>query len=419
MARVTSFHGNWVADYRDKDGKRHREKPPGTFENKALQKMAAQELLAKRLREVEQGSYKTYTDRPTFGEVCARYIASKVNIRPTTLRSYQGLIDLYLRPYFGERKIHQISVADIERFRNELREGLPAPIAEAFARRLLAGRPHLREARARQAAARKKPGTRTINKTLTLTVMIFNYAARHSWVDRNPAEYVEKLKSETIGGGRPIDTNVLTPSEVNALLGAAEGPQRDRDGALMTNNYKLLLKVAVFTGMREGEILGAQWDDIDWKSKQLHVRRTWKEGSFHAPKTATSIRRVDLPDFLVSELREWRLACPKGPDELIFPNLEGRPLSHANLLQRGFYPALRRGGLRRIRFHDLRHTFASLLIASGEDVVRVSRLLGHASPNITLIVYSHMLPKEHYGSAERLATLVLGGAMSSTLVRAN
>jgi integrase len=64
--------------------------------------------------------------------------------------------------------------------------------------------------------------------------------------------------------------------------------------------------------------------------------------------------------------------------------------------------------LRKIRFHDLRHTFASLLMANGEDVVRVSRLLGHASPTITLRVYSHMLPKEHYGSAERLADLVNG-----------
>ena len=99
----------------------------------------------------------------------------------------------------------------------------------------------------------------------------------------------------------------------------------------MTNNYKLLVKVAVFTGMCEGEILGAQWDDIDWKSKQLHVPRSWMEGNFHAPKTATSIRRVDLPDFLVSELRKRRLACPKGPGDFIFPNLEGRPLSHSNL----------------------------------------------------------------------------------------
>lgn len=83
-------------------------------------------------------------------------------------------------------------------------------------------------------------------------------------------------------------------------------------------------------------------------------------------------------------------------------------MNPVNMLQRGFYPALRRAKLRTIRFHDLRHTYASLLIASGEDIVRVSRLLGHASPTVTLNVYTHMLPKEHYGSADRLAALVLG-----------
>lgn len=81
-------------------------------------------------------------------------------------------------------------------------------------------------------------------------------------------------------------------------------------------------------------------------------------------------------------------------------------MSQTNLLQRGFYPALRRGGLRKIRFHDLKHTFASLLIASGEDIVRVSRLLGYASPTITLKIYSHMLPNEHYRTADRLTKLV-------------
>ena len=104
-----------------------------------------------------------------------------------------------------------------------------------------------------------------------------------------------------------------------------------------------------------------------------------REGEFVAPKTVTSARRIDLTDALIAELREWRLACPIGADDLIFPNLDGKPLCHSNLLQRGFYPALRRAGLRQIRFHDLRHTFASLLLANGEDVVRVSRLLGHSS----------------------------------------
>ena len=160
--------------------------------------------------------------------------------------------------------------------------------------------------------------------------------------------------------------------------------------------------------MRSGEIRGLQWGDIDWSSEQIHIRRSWKEGAFHQPKTQASIRRIELPGFLLAELREWRLACPKGEHDLMFPNLVGRPMSNTNLLQRGFYPALRRAGLRKIRFHDLRHTFASLLIANGADIVRVSRLLGHSSPTITLNVYSHMLPNEHYGSAERLGEIVFG-----------
>ena len=179
-------------------------------------------------------------------------------------------------------------------------------------------------------------------------------------------------------------------------------------GKTVTNNYRLLIKTAIFTGMRSGEIRGVQWGDIDWNSGQIHVRRSWKEGTFHQPKTQASIRRIDLPEILVAELRTWRLACPKGGDDLVFPNLAGRPMSNTNLLQRGFYPVLRRAGLRKIRFHELRHIFASLLIANGEEIVRVSRLLGHSSPTVTLNVYAHMLPSDHYGSAERLATTVFG-----------
>lgn len=109
----------------------------------------------------------------------------------------------------------------------------------------------------------------------------------------------------------------------------------------------------------------------------------------------------------------WRLACPICQYDLVFPNLDGRPMSHANLLQRGFYPALKRAGLRRIRFHDLRHTFASLMISNGEDVVRVSRLMGHANAAITPNVYSHMMPREHDPSGDRLALLVFGNKMET------
>ena len=153
----------------------------------------------------------------------------------------------------------------------------------------------------------------------------------------------------------PIDSNILTPKEIQRLIEAAVVLTRNRDGTFRTNNYRLLIKTAIFTGMRSGEIRGLQWGDIDWNSAEIHVRRSWKEGAYHRPKTQASLRRIDLPKFLVTELRTWRLACPKGPDDLVSPNLAGNPMSNTNLLQRGFYPALRRAGLRKIRFHDLRH----------------------------------------------------------------
>jgi integrase len=124
-------------------------------------------------------------------------------------------------------------------------------------------------------------------------------------------------------------------------------------------------------------------------------------------------RRLSLPTFLLKELKAWRLACPNGPYDLVFPNLDGQPVSYSNLMQRGFRPALRRAGIRRIRFHDLRHTFASLMISNGEDMAHVSRLMGHANASFTLNVYSHMIPREHDPSGDRLASLVFGNKMET------
>lgn len=418
MATVRKFHNNWVADYRDQWGKRHREKPDGHFDNKAQQKRAAQALLKRRLDEIDRGSYSADAINLTFSKLAEAYLVSKVNIRPSTYRSYESIIRMYLEPYFGSWKARQITAAQIEQFHNELAKEIPTPVVDAIAERMQNERPALSQARARQRAKRKKtPGPRTINKALTLLVMIFNYACRHRWVDFNPAEHVEKLREPVSPDGNTIDNNVLAPEEIRRLIDAAEAPHRDKSGNLISNNYRLLIQLAVFTGMRSGELRGLQWGDIDWGASQIHVRRSWKEGQFHAPKTKTSTRRIQIPTFLVSELRKWKLECPKGELDLVFSNLSGNPLSGPNLLQRGFYPALCRAGLRQIRFHDLRHTYASLMIANGEDIVRVSRLLGHASPKITLDVFAHMLPDDHYGSSERLCSFIYGKCENVTRER--
>src|SRR5262245_19634790 len=136
MACIRLFHSRWIADYVDAFRRRHRERPEGPFENRAQEKRAAQALLAVRLKEIQRNAYTSPSDRLRFAEVADRYLESKVGIRSTTRRSYLSLVDLYLKPYFGQRKIHQISAADVEHYRNELLIGRPPPIADAFAARL-------------------------------------------------------------------------------------------------------------------------------------------------------------------------------------------------------------------------------------------------------------------------------------------
>ena len=156
MASVRKHHGNWIADYRDQWGIRHREKPDGPFDNKAQQKRAAHALLKRRLDEVHQGAYASEAKSLTFSKLADAYLSSKINLRPSTYRSYESIIKMYLRPYFGTWKVEQITAAHVERFRNELTEGLPQPIVDAITDRIRRERPAFSQARARQRAKRKK-----------------------------------------------------------------------------------------------------------------------------------------------------------------------------------------------------------------------------------------------------------------------
>jgi integrase len=150
-------------------------------------------------------------------------------------------------------------------------------------------------------------------------------------------------------------------------------------------------------------------DDVDLQEGTIRVRRSYREGSFYAPKTETSRRTVPIGADLLLEFKRWRLVCPKAPGDgegrrldLVFPNNEGNPQNPSNLLNRGLYPALKRAGLRRVRFHDLRHTFGSHLIAAGVDLKTVCTLMGHSSINVTVDIYGHMLEGSNRDAIARL-----------------
>ena len=143
--------------------------------------------------------------------------------------------------------------------------------------------------------------------------------------------------------------------------------------------------------LRAGELWGLQWGDIDFNKGQIFVRRTLWRNSFQTPKTRYSIRKVDLPNNLIYELIKWKLASPINDYDLVFPSPEGKVTCHDNVVKRYFYRALRKSGLRYVSFHSLRHSNASLRIASGQNIKYIQTQLGHSSIKITLDIYGHLL----------------------------
>ncbi len=141
---------------------------------------------------------------------------------------------------------------------------------------------------------------------------------------------------------------------------------------------------------------------MDWENSQICIRRTFNNGALYDPKTETSARRIDLGPLMMSDLKKWRIACPPTDLDLIFPTKAGGHMNHNNLVNRYFKPALKRAGIPRIRFHDLRHTYASLLIEQGENPKYIQTQLGHSSPTVTLNIYSHLMNPTNQTAACKL-----------------
>jgi integrase len=175
-----------------------------------------------------------------------------------------------------------------------------------------------------------------------------------------------------------------------------EFPRLDHDvvGRLIAatpNRYRGLVAVSVLLGLRQGEALGLRWQDVDTREGIVHVRfQLSSRGELVEPKTQAAKRDVPMPPSLAKMLAEHRLASPhSGEDDYVFCTTAGTPHNPRNIDRRGLRPAVAAAGLPHLRWHDLRHVAASLLIAEGASVGHVSRLLGHANPAITLQTYSH------------------------------
>jgi integrase len=194
-------------------------------------------------------------------------------------------------------------------------------------------------------------------------------------------------------------------------------------------HYALYL-MAVTTGMRQGELLGLRWRDVDFVLGTATVQQTFhrlgRKKLFRVPKTMTSRRTVELSPVLLGELRMLHrsqdiarldLETADGDHDLIFCQPTGEPLHAHNVTQRDFRRIITRAKLPRIRFHDLRHCHATYLLRQGEHPKVVQERLGHSTAAFTMSVYGHVLPGMPRDAARRLETRLLGAGPSEILHR--
>jgi integrase len=368
----------WYAKYRLPDGRQvqrkigpawsERGRPPAGYFTKRLAEDWLRDVLDQARRGTLVGMVATGA---TFADAVAefmRYAEQDRQLKPSTLRGYRSIMRAHLLPAFGERRLEQITSADVERWRAGLHavDG-PRPRGGGGG-----------EPRRGSQAASGSPRPLTNNSKNHIMVLLNGVFARACKVwslPVNPVATVERHPVRLSG-----DIEVFSPEEVWALVRAAESAQ---DGALFLT--------AAFTGLRLGELIALRWRDIDFAGSLVRVRASWSVGALTSPKSG-KVRSVPLaPEVAQALAKLSQRELFAGEDDLVFAGALGSYLDDS-ALRRRYKRALKCAGLRPLRFHDLRHTFGTRMIAKA-DIRRVQEWMGHADIQTTMR-YLHYAPRE-------------------------
>jgi integrase len=387
MTRAGVEKEAWIVDYADQQGTRRLK----TFKRKK----DADAFASSTHVEVREGTHVADRATVTVKEAAENWIKSgeAAELEKATLAQYRQHVDLHIVPFIGRTKISQLSVSVVRAFQDRLREegrsaamvkrvtgSLGSILADAHDRGLVT-RNAVREMARRQPRGKQRQGERRRKARLQPGV------------------------------------DIPTPAEIAAMLHAVKG------------RWRSLLIAAVYTGLRASELRGLRWSDVDLAEGKIHVRQ--RADRYHVigmPKSDAGQRTIPIGPFVVNTLKEWKLACPKGDLDLVFPTGAGAVEGHPNIIRRGLIPPQMAAGIttpvldeagksklddkgtpivqaKYTGLHALRHFFASWCINRRQDGGRelppktVQHLMGHSSITMTMDTYGHLFPASDDGKA--------------------
>ena len=315
----------------------------------------------------------TQTGKYTVGQWMDEWFEAyaKVKVRPSSHQTYKGYIENHIKPNIGDIPIEKLTSLQLQKFY-----------------RLL-----LTEGRVPRIESEKQPkglSAKTVRNINQVISSAMDMAVRHKLILSNPTEGCELPKVEH----REMKT--LPAEQLGAFLREAEE----------SGVYELYY-LDLATGLRRGELLGLKWEDIDLQNGVIHVRRQVARVDGEVKemplKTKNSYRNISISQDAVAMLTEMEA---HRSSDYVFPSSTGGPISPDgvnNMLHR----VLKRAGLPSIRFHDLRHTFATLALQNGVDIKTVSGMLGHFSAGFTLATYAHVTT-----SAQKEAARTMGNVLA-------
>lgn len=375
-----AYYGRW----RTADGRKLNRKI-GTVRARGESDGLTRAEAERRFRKMQEAEERR--PRPAAGERrtvddAADSLRSKLAIqgsRKSYLQNCESMQRVHISPRIGSKPVDRVTTAQVEAVAEQMLQAGLAP--------------------------------KSVRNLITFLHSVFEHAIDKGWAVENPVRRAARPKRRRSGDADP-DLQFLTLEELDRVIGAIpnevvtrepaptrrgrRGPSPPVPPDVLGPVIRVIVLVAAATGLRQSELLGLRWRDVDWEARRIRVRNAFVRGEHSGDgKSDLSTRRsVPMADLVVAALRAWSERTPyRAPDDLVFAHPEtGRPVDRTKLSRR-FKEACGDAEVRVIRFHDLRHTFATRLAASGQPLRFIQELLGHADAKTTQI-YAHYAPSE-------------------------